>query len=215
MCIRDRHNTVIEELLPVTMMEGDDREEHPEGLVLEIDPQSHPLLAGMPEKWPPLLGYNKPVSYTHLRDVTVDKLIEYMVGRSLSQVFPGKHNVIGDIVLEARDISSGTEVRNVSFYLKQGEILGFAGLVGAGRTETLKAVFGADPKSKGQIMINGRTVPIHSPGDAIHRGIGFVPEDRKREGLVTELSVMDNVVTVSYTHLDLYKRQRFHQLRGI
>ena len=51
------HNTVIEELLPVTMMEGDDREEHPEGLVLEIDPQSHPLLAGMPEKWPPLLGY--------------------------------------------------------------------------------------------------------------------------------------------------------------
>lgn len=129
-----------------------------------------------------------------IRDVTVDKLIEYMVGRSLSQVFPGKHNVIGDIVLEARDISSGTEVRNVSFYLKQGEILGFAGLVGAGRTETLKAVFGADPKSKGQIMINGRTVPIHSPGDAIHRGIGFVPEDRKREGLVTELSVMDNVV---------------------
>ena len=129
-----------------------------------------------------------------IRDVTVDKLIEYMVGRSISQVFPGKHNVIGDIVLEARDISSGTEVRNVSFYLKQGEILGFAGLVGAGRTETLKAVFGADPKSKGQIMINGRTVPIHSPGDAIHRGIGFVPEDRKREGLVTELSVMDNVV---------------------
>ena len=53
------HNTVIEELLPVTMMEGDDREEHPEGLVLEIDPQSHPMLAGMPEKWPPLLGYNK------------------------------------------------------------------------------------------------------------------------------------------------------------
>lgn len=129
-----------------------------------------------------------------IRDVTVDKLIEYMVGRSLSQVFPGKHNVIGDIVLEAWDISSGTEVRNVSFYLKQGEILGFAGLVGAGRTETLKAVFGADPKSKGQIMINGRAVPIHSPKDAIRWGIGFVPEDRKREGLVTELSVMDNVV---------------------
>ena len=84
-----------------------------------------------------------------IRDVTVDKLIEYMVGRSLSQVFPGKHNVIGDIVLEARDISSGTEVRNVSFYLKQGEILGFAGLVGAGRTETLKAVFGRRPEIQG------------------------------------------------------------------
>lgn len=129
-----------------------------------------------------------------ISEVTVDKLIEYMVGRSLSQVFPKKQNIIGDVVMEAENISSGNEVKDVSFYLKKGEILGFAGLVGAGRTETLKAVFGADPKSKGKVKLNGKVVSIHSPKDAIHWGIGFVPEDRKREGLVTELSVMDNVV---------------------
>lgn len=134
------------------------------------------------------------ISSGMIHDVTVDKLIEHMVGRSLSQVFPKNNSTIGEVVLEAEHISSGTEVKDVSFNLKKGEILGFAGLVGAGRTETLKAVFGANPKSKGQVKIHGKTVPIHSPEDAIHFGIGFVPEDRKREGLVTELSVLDNVV---------------------
>lgn len=129
-----------------------------------------------------------------ISEVSVDKLIEYMVGRSLSQVFPEKKNAVGQVVLEAENISSGNEVKDVSFYLRKGEILGFAGLVGAGRTETLKAVFGAKPKSKGRVKINGKAAPIHSPKDGIHWGIGFVPEDRKREGLVTELSVMDNVV---------------------
>lgn len=134
------------------------------------------------------------ISSGMIHDVTVDTLIEYMVGRSLSQVFPQNHSTIGDVVLEASHISSGTAVKDVSFHLKKGEILGFAGLVGAGRTETLKAVFGADSKSKGQVKINGKEVNIHSPKEAISCGIGFVPEDRKREGLVTELSVLDNVV---------------------
>lgn len=144
-------------------------------------------------------------SYTVMRDgmfiasgeiqnVNVDKIIEYMVGRSLAQVFPQKNNTIGEVVLEAEHISNSAEVKDVSFTLRKGEILGFAGLVGAGRTETLKAVFGADAKAKGSIKIKGSKVNIHSPQDAIRYGIGFVPEDRKKEGLVTELSVLDNVV---------------------
>ncbi len=129
-----------------------------------------------------------------ISDVTVEDLIEYMVGRSLSQVFPQKKNKPGDIVLEAEHISNGAEVKDVSFTLRKGEILGFAGLVGAGRTETLKAIFGADKKAKGKIKINGKNMMIRSPRDAIRCGIGFVPEDRKREGLITELSVLDNIV---------------------
>ena len=98
------------------------------------------------------------------------------------------------MILEARDISNGREVKGVSFDLKEGEILGFAGLVGAGRTETLKALFGADRHAKGQVRLYGKEVKIRSPKDAIRQGIGFLPEDRKKEGLVTELSVVDNVV---------------------
>jgi len=129
-----------------------------------------------------------------IKAVTVDQLIAYMVGRSLEQVFPQKDNVIGEVVLEAGHLTNGAEVKDVSFYLKKGEILGFAGLVGAGRTETLKVLFGADKKGKGTIKINGKGVNIRSPQDAIAYGIGLVPEDRKKEGLVTELSVLDNVI---------------------
>lgn len=129
-----------------------------------------------------------------IKAVTVDQLISYMVGRSLEQVFPQKDNVIGEVVLEAEHLTNGAEVKEVSFYLKKGEILGFAGLVGAGRTETLKVLFGADKKGKGTVKINGKGVNIRSPQDAISYGIGLVPEDRKKEGLVTELSVLDNVI---------------------
>lgn len=129
-----------------------------------------------------------------VKDVTVDQIIEYMVGRSLSQVYPEKKNTVGEVVLEARHIQNGREVKDVSFALKKGEILGFAGLVGAGRTETLKAVFGADPLAKGEIRIRGKQVQISSPRDAIRLGIGFLPEDRKREGLVVDLPVVENTL---------------------
>ena len=141
-----------------------------------------------------ILRDGKFISTGAIRDVSSDKIIEDLVGRPLTQVFPEKHNQIGDVILEAKDISNGREVKGVSFDLKQGEILGFAGLVGAGRTETLKALFGADKHAKGQVWLYGKEVRIRSPKDAIRQGIGFLPEDRKKEGLVTELSVVDNVV---------------------
>ena len=142
-------------------------------------------------------------SYTVLRDgtfvhsgeikeVDVNQIIEYMVGRSLASVYPEKKNKVGEVILEADHISNGKEVKDVSFSLRKGEILGFAGLVGAGRTETLKAVFGADSGAKGEIKINGKPVQIRSPRDAIKLGIGFLPEDRKKEGLVVDLPVLDN-----------------------
>lgn len=134
------------------------------------------------------------ISSGDIKDVSTDKIIEDLVGRPLTQVFPEKNNKIGEVVLEARDISNGKEVKGVSFNLREGEILGFAGLVGAGRTETLKAVFGADKHAKGEVTLYGKQVGIKSPKDAIQYGIGFLPEDRKKEGLVTELSVFDNVV---------------------
>ena len=98
-----------------------------------------------------------------------------MVGRSLASVYPEKKNKIGEVILEAEHIANGKEVKDVSFSLRKGEILGFAGLVGAGRTETLKAVFGADSSAKGEIKINGKPVQIRSPRDAIKLGIGFLP----------------------------------------
>lgn len=129
-----------------------------------------------------------------IKEVTVDQLIAYMVGRSLEQVFPAKDNTIGNTVLEAEHLTNGNEVKDVSFFLRKGEILGFAGLVGAGRTETLKVLFGADKRGRGKVTIDGKSVSIRSPQDAIKHGIGLVPEDRKKEGLVTELAVIDNVI---------------------
>lgn len=129
-----------------------------------------------------------------IKDVNVDKIIEYMVGRSLSLIYPEKKNVVGQTVLEVQDISDGKKIHDVSFELKKGEILGFAGLVGAGRTETMRLIFGADKKKSGTITINSKKAAISTPQHAIKYGIGFVPEDRKKEGLIIELSVMDNVV---------------------
>lgn len=129
-----------------------------------------------------------------MKDATLDEIIENLVGRPLMQVFPEKKNVIGEVILDVRGMGNGKEVKDVSFTLKRGEILGFAGLVGAGRSETLKAVFGADKGAKGEVLINGKKVNIRSPKDAIYHGIGFLPEDRKKEGLIVDLSVLDNIV---------------------
>ena len=128
--------------------------------------------------------------------IYISHRIEDMVGRPLTQVFPERNNKIGDVILEAKNISNGKEVKDVSFTLRKGEILGFAGLVGAGRSETLKAVFGADKKAKGEIYMKGQRVNIRSPKDAIRYGIGFLPEERKKEGLVTDLAIVDNVLMV-------------------
>lgn len=121
-----------------------------------------------------------------------DMLIQMMVGRSLTGFYPKRKVPIGEVVLKVEHLSAGKSVRDVSFYVRAGEILGFAGLVGAGRSETMRAVFGVDPMESGRISVNGVSLSHHSPSDAIRGGIGLVPEDRKLQGLILKMTVREN-----------------------
>ena len=135
-------------------------------------------------------------------EVTMDEIIRMMVGRVIYEQPKEKSNVPPDapIVLEAKHLLS-KDVKDVSFVLRKGEILGFAGLMGAGRTETARLVSGADKRLGGEILVNGREVNIQSPSDAVKAGIGYLSEDRKRYGLCLNLSVTDNTVLPSLEQL--------------
>jgi ribose transport system ATP-binding protein len=128
-------------------------------------------------------------------DTSVEAIIGMMVGRTLSDAAPSR-NVAGEgeIALEVKNLNAGPLVREVSFTLRKGEILGFAGLMGAGRTEVARAVFGADPIESGEIHVKGAKAMIRSPSDAVTRGIGYLSEDRKRFGLATGMDVESNIV---------------------
>ncbi|MDL2206021.1 sugar ABC transporter ATP-binding protein [Eubacteriales bacterium OttesenSCG-928-N13] len=128
-------------------------------------------------------------------DVTKEQIISMMVGRTIYEEPKTKSQVPDDapVVLEVKDLLAHN-VKNVSFKLHQGEILGFAGLMGAGRTETMRALFGADPREGGEILLGGKPVQIKSPADAVNMGVGYLSEDRKAFGLAIGLSVRDNCV---------------------
>ncbi|MCC5954667.1 MAG: sugar ABC transporter ATP-binding protein [Natronohydrobacter sp.] len=132
-------------------------------------------------------------------DVTLDQIINMMVGRALMQ---GDLHIpdldSAEIALEVRDLSRGREIRDVSFTLRRGEILGFAGLMGAGRTEVARAIFGADPVDSGEIRVNGKVVRMRSPVDAVRAGIGYLSEDRKHLGLALPMSVRDNIALTAF-----------------
>jgi ABC-type sugar transport system ATPase subunit len=120
-------------------------------------------------------------------------LVEMMIGRRLDEYFPAHVKAeAGDEMLRVERLSSPAGFTDVSFTLRAGEVLGFAGLVGAGRSEVARAVFGLDPGARGTIAVRGRPVRIDSAGRAIQVGIGLVPEDRKRQGLVLSMNVLDN-----------------------
>jgi ribose transport system ATP-binding protein len=128
-----------------------------------------------------------------ISDATLDKVIALMVGRAMDQMFPKQEVEIGDIILSVKNLSRGKVVRNVSFDLRRGEILGFAGLVGAGRTETVRALFGIDAKDSGDILLEGKLVDLSSPRASVGAGLGLVPEDRKQQGLVLGMAVYKNI----------------------
>ena len=125
-------------------------------------------------------------------DVDRDGLIRLMVGRSLSETYPRTRDGAGEVVFEVRNIK-GTKSKDISFQLRRGEILGVAGLVGAGRTELMRCIFGADPIESGDILVKGKKVHIKSPGQAVAAGIAYVPEDRKQHGVLIDLSVRENI----------------------
>jgi ribose transport system ATP-binding protein len=124
---------------------------------------------------------------------TEAELVRLMVGRTVDRSHPIATARTGDVLLEARGLQS-SKVHDVSLSVRAGEILGLAGLVGAGRTETARLIFGADPRDAGEILLGGRSVPIRSPRDAIAAGIGLIPEDRKRQGVLLNQSVTFNAV---------------------
>ncbi len=134
------------------------------------------------------------------KDLTKEDIVNMMVGRVIYEQPKTESHVKedADIVLEVENLNAGRMVKDVSFKLRKSEILGFSGLMGAGRTETVRAIFGADPHERGIIKIHGRPVTIGSPMDAIRYGIGYLSEDRKRYGLAVGLSVLDNSIMTSY-----------------
>jgi ribose transport system ATP-binding protein len=125
-------------------------------------------------------------------DVTRDELIRLMVGRRLEEEFPKRSVALGPPRLRVKNLTRGRKVRDVSFEIRQGEVLGLTGLVGAGRTETARAIFGADRLESGLIELDGRGLDIRSPRDAIAAGIALLTEDRKAQGLVLAQSVREN-----------------------
>jgi ribose transport system ATP-binding protein len=129
-----------------------------------------------------------------------EDIINMMVGRVIYENPKAQSNVPADadVVLKVNSLNSGRMVKDVSFELKKGEILGFAGLMGAGRTETARAIFGAEKIETGTVEIKGRPVRITSPRDAVRHGIGYLSEDRKKFGLAVNLDVTDNAIMASY-----------------
>jgi inositol transport system ATP-binding protein len=128
---------------------------------------------------------------------TKNDLIAMMVGRELTNIFPKMEAPIGDVVLSVRNLSRKGKVDNVSFDLRQGEILGLAGLMGAGRTEVIEGIFGIAKIDSGEIFIRGKKVAIKSPEDAIKHGMALLTEDRKETGIMGVLSVRDNITVAS------------------
>ncbi len=127
-----------------------------------------------------------------LADTDIDGIIRMMVGRELKQLYPKDRVPVGDVVLDVKGLSGGF-IRPASFHLGKGEILGFSGLVGSGRTELMRLLFGADPAESGEVRIDGRKVEIHSPPDAIANGLCLLTEDRKKQGLCLNLSIVENI----------------------
>ncbi|CAG0933793.1 Ribose import ATP-binding protein RbsA [Thermoflexales bacterium] len=133
------------------------------------------------------------------REASIDRIISMMVGRTIFEATPEvPEKPSEEIVLEAKNLTRGNLIKDVSFQLKKGEILGFSGLVGAGRTEVARAVFGADPIDSGEIYVKGIKVHIGSPNDAVKHGIGYLSEDRKRYGLALGMDVEENVVLAAF-----------------
>ena len=125
-------------------------------------------------------------------DTDEAELISMMVGRTIENLFPKQAAVIGDVVLEVRQLNRPPLTRDISFSVRAGEIVGLAGLVGSGRSETAQVIFGVLPAESGEILLRGAPVKISRPSEAVDHGIGYVPEDRGHQGLIREMTIREN-----------------------
>ena len=130
----------------------------------------------------------------------IDKIIKQMIGRNLDSMFSKSEHTVSEKYLEVIN-ASGNRFNEVSFYAKKGEVLGFAGLVGAGRTELIRGVFGADKLTSGDIYLNQKKIKMKSPDIAIKHGLGLIPEDRKEQGLILDMNINNNINLVSLRNL--------------
>jgi ribose transport system ATP-binding protein len=158
------------------------------------------------------------VGESEIEGLTRKAMIEKMVGRELNAEFPQRSVKIGEPRLQVEDLSNGTSVKNVSLDVRRGEILAITGLVGAGRTETVRMIFGADRRKSGEMRLDGKLLKIRSPRDAIEAKIGLLTEDRKLQGLVLGQSVLNNFALPNLDRLSRYgflqsnrQRQEFGQ----
>jgi rhamnose transport system ATP-binding protein len=141
------------------------------------------------------------VSENPVGSTDLQKVIKEMVGRELTELFPKTENKIGEVVLEVKDLTNPAYFRNVSFNVKKGEIVALAGLVGSGRSEVARAIFGVDKYKSGSVTLNGKTLPAGSPIEAMKRKIALVPEDRRQQGLFMVAGVNRNISMESFAQL--------------
>ncbi len=146
-----------------------------------------------------------------IKDTDQDRLVSMMVGRSVEQIYTKRPVRLGGVVLEVDDLSHPTEFENISFSLRTGEILGFYGLVGAGRSEVMQALFGITRPSRGSVRLDGQELKIVSPRDAVRAGIVYVPEDRGKQGAVLQLPIVENI---GLPQLDRLSRRGFVDMAG-
>ena len=142
----------------------------------------------------------------NIADTTEKDIVEYMLGRSFEENYPKYPVEIGDVSFEVKDLSDNIMLKNISLHVKKGEIIGLAGLVGAGKTELCKAIFGANPIKSGELMLNGNKITVNSPHEAVKHGLAFVPEERRKEGVLVEEPVYSNLTLPS---LESFARKSF------
>ncbi len=142
----------------------------------------------------------KYIATLNTKETTRQELIKLMVGREISDSFPVRQAALGETVLEVKDLTA-PGVDHISFTLRRGEILGFAGLVGAGRTELMNAVYGASPKTGGKVIIRGKEAAINSPMQGIQNGLGMIPEDRKLQGVFLRADIQSNISSANLKNL--------------
>ena len=133
------------------------------------------------------------VATNPIGDVTVDEIIRQMVGRSVDNLFPKQETTIGDVVLDVSHLTRAGVFADISFQVRAGEIVCLAGLVGAGRSEIARAIFGVDTYDSGSVVLGGKAVPRHKPAAAMALGMGFVPEDRRKQGLAMTAGIAPNI----------------------
>ncbi|HEX3800114.1 MAG TPA: sugar ABC transporter ATP-binding protein [Verrucomicrobiae bacterium] len=150
-----------------------------------------------------VLRDGKVVHSSRASELTIPQIVQLMVGRELNEFFPPRDHQIGEVRVQVKNLSSDEGVQDVSFEIRGGEIVGMAGLVGSGRTEVARALFGVQKKNSGEVLLDAAPAQIESPADAIDQGVAFLTEDRKRSGLCLELPCFWNVTLPNLSVLDM------------